>query len=516
MRHKILFNYRNFFNLLVLSFLFYSCDAEQEFLHGKLQSQRSSRMLTGKEATEVALLLKSKLNATTPIKPVTELSRNNGIEIDYTKILEVIDSVGIKNYTFLIKNHPEDDNKTFHNLIMNVKPTNELEVYLYKYMLTEVFALAYNQGLATMAQLRGKVNPKDFLLNIPCPEEELISIFNPANPSDNDDGNDVGGIGMPGDGGTGGEVGGDDTGGDCLTFSVSWVCSCGASAATLEDLRDEGHAIPVNGVNYTATMVLTLSYSLTCRVASNPCTGDGDFGVIPPEMDDPCAQLKKLSQKLSFTSKMNILKYNVPNGTVEKGFRLNEMEGNENSPIIEGTANGVNYQFDQIQTNEELYKTYGTAHNHNANNPKHIGVFTPEDLGPLLGLGINEQLPDNPWRSDVPKKAIIFVTTNRGLFALKINDITKLQAFWNDYLLWDQLKSVEFFYQKFHHKDKYNILPTSSHDEQVKGFLRFMQDYDIGVDLYEGNQSNYLNWRKLNLVNNGNNNFSFTETPCNL
>jgi hypothetical protein len=288
MRYKTHFNYCHFFTLLVLAFLFYSCEAEREYLHGKQQTNRSSRMVSGKEAKSIELLLKSKLNGVANTRPTNELSRNIGIEIDYTKILEVIDSVGIKNYTFLIKNHPEDDYKTFHNLIMNVKPTNELEVYLYKYMLTEDFALAYRQGLATMAQLRGKVEPKDFLANIDCLEGELITIFNPANPSDNDGGSDVGDIGVPGDGGSGGEVGGGSGGGDCLTFSVSWYCSCGASASTLEDLRNEGHATPVGGVNYTATMVLTLSYSLGCRMISNPCTGDGDIGILEP-IDDECS-----------------------------------------------------------------------------------------------------------------------------------------------------------------------------------------------------------------------------------
>ena len=92
--------------------------------------------------------------------------------------------------------------------------------------------------------------------------------------------------------------------------------------------------------------------------------------------------------------------------------------------------------------------------------------------------------------------------------------MTKLDTFLNDPNFWNPLKYIDFVDSKFQNPKEYNILPNSSHDEQVIGLLRFMQDYDIGVDLYEGNQSNYLNWRKLDLTNN-NGVFSFTATPCN-
>jgi hypothetical protein len=38
---------------------------------------------------------------------------------------------------------------------------------------------------------------------------------------------------------------------------------------------------------------------------------------------------------------------------------------------------------------------------------------------------------------------------------------------------------------------KYNILPTSTRQEQVTGFLRFLQDQDIGIDLYVGNSDTF-------------------------
>ena len=71
------------------------------------------------------------------------------------------------------------------------------------------------------------------------------------------------------------------------------------------------------------------------------------------------------------------------------------------------------------------------------------------------------------------------------------------------------------FIWNFNTPKLYNITPNSTHDEQVTGFLRFIQDQDIGVDLYEGNEETFNGWKKLNLTE-SNGSFSFTESsPCN-
>ena len=41
-----------------------------------------------------------------------------------------------------------------------------------------------------------------------------------------------------------------------------------------------------------------------------------------------------------------------------------------------------------------------------------------------------------------------------------------------------------------------------------------MNDYDLGVDLYEGDKNNFNNVKKLRLVDNGNGTFSFVSEPC--
>ncbi len=231
---------------------------------------------------------------------------------------------------------------------------------------------------------------------------------------------------------------------------------------------------------------------------------------------NPCEQLKKLSEKPSFVTKMEILKNGI-NGTHEKGFMLIDNPSNEVSEIIESIiVNGaVAYPWLDIPI-DDLYKAYGTGHNHLRNNPENIGIFTPEDICILRFNGLIETAPNNPYHKSTPEKAIAFLITEKGLFAIKINDLNKLNTFAMKYesLLVNE-KSEEYLKRFFKNPKEYNILPTSTHNQQVIGFLRFMQDEDIGIDLYEGDKNSIGGWKKLSLNNNSNGTFSFSETPCN-
>lgn len=240
----------------------------------------------------------------------------------------------------------------------------------------------------------------------------------------------------------------------------------------------------------------------------------------------PCDQLKKLQNEPEFKSKMNILKSNVETGSKEKGFVLfdqsvpnsNHLPPNfRTSDIIEGDAKGdINYgPYLASLPNDEQYRRYGAAHNHLKNNPYHIGVFSPEDLGNLLLFGWIESAPTNPYGSLYAEKSVNFVITNIGLFAIKINDLSKLEAYMVKYGQKREIDELEN-YNKKEIQEKYKIMPTSSHDEQVIGLLRLINDEQIGIDFYEGNPENYNNWKKLELVNNGNNTFSYNEVPCDL
>ncbi|CAD7808802.1 hypothetical protein CHRY9390_01891 [Chryseobacterium aquaeductus] len=262
---------------------------------------------------------------------------------------------------------------------------------------------------------------------------------------------------------------------------------------------------------------------------SGPQNGPGGLSNNPPEETTtapnvplpskgytPCNQLKNLTNKQPFKDKTTILKNNINTGTTEKGFVIHNDATTEFSPIINGNSEGeLNYDSYTNQISEDLlYKTYGTAHNHLLNNPDHVGVFTDKDINNLLQWGLLETYANNPYRKNTPENSIVFVTTNIGFFALKITDLEKLRLFCIDFASWNVGEVKDFMDKKYKNIEQYNITHNSTHDQQITGFLRFIQDYNIGIEFYEGNKDTLGGWKKLTLKNNSNGTFGFTETPC--
>ena len=235
-----------------------------------------------------------------------------------------------------------------------------------------------------------------------------------------------------------------------------------------------------------------------------------------PKDDSPCGQLKKINENTNIKGKLNELKSNI-GGTLEKGFLIRDIAGNETSDILIGNSdNTISYPILNPSYSAYVNQTYGSAHNHNKNNKKQIGIFTPEDLLPLYLCGLVETEPSNPYHTATPKKSVTFVLTEKGYFALKINDLVKLKAFVDWYIFTMNDTGRDLFNKKtFLDPEKYNILPKSSYAQQVTGFLRFMKDYDIGIELYEGNKDTYGDWKKLELIDNGDDTYNFNQIPCN-
>ncbi|CAD7808814.1 hypothetical protein CHRY9390_01893 [Chryseobacterium aquaeductus] len=262
---------------------------------------------------------------------------------------------------------------------------------------------------------------------------------------------------------------------------------------------------------------------------SGPQNGPGGLSNNPPEETTtapnvplpfrnltPCLQLKVMHENTNITAKMTELKNNI-GGTNEKGVLIRNIPGNETSDIILGNDNGdIIYPYYESSYAPFVNQTYGTAHNHLSSNPNHIGIFTPEDINQLYMNGFIETYPGNPYYITTPKKAIVFVITDKGYFALKITDLEKLRLFVNWYGNLTEKETKKYMKDNFQKESEYNIRPTATHDQQVTGFLRFMQDKDIGVELYEGNKDTFGDWKKLELVNNGNGSYSYNSIPCNL
>lgn len=200
------------------------------------------------------------------------------------------------------------------------------------------------------------------------------------------------------------------------------------------------------------------------------------------------------------------------------------MHSNNNTPVSfvligssQNNTNAIDYQsYYNTLPVDVANSTYGNAHNHLKADTTHIGIFAPFDLNSLAFYGTMESHPQSPIYSTIPKKSVTFVITDKGFFALKIKDISKLKAFVTNYSGWSDKEIEKYMKDTFQNKEKYNIRYNSTHDEQVTGFLRFIKDEDIGIELYEGSRDTYQGWKKLELVNNGNGNFTFNEIPCNI
>lgn len=242
---------------------------------------------------------------------------------------------------------------------------------------------------------------------------------------------------------------------------------------------------------------------------------------MPNPRNTPCKQLTSLGEKQYFKDKMGAIKANVDNGTKEFDFVLHENINTPVSFILLGTSqnntNAIDYNAYYSTLPVDLANTtYGNAHNHLKTDTTHIGIFAPFDLNSLAFYGTMESNPQSPIHNVIPKKSVTYVITNIGLFALKITDLSKLNAFVMNYGGWSENEIEKYMTDTFQNKEKYNIRHNSTHDEQVTGFLRFLKDQDIGIELYEGSKDTYQNWKKLELVNNGSGSYSFNEIPCNL
>jgi len=261
-----------------------SCQTEEMYVKEKGLGRKSgitTEYLKGAEAKRIANTLKTKFTNLGENGQQQSLSRTDYETIDYNNILLVVDSLGVKNYIFRVTNHPEDDYKTFHNLVMTDK-NGELELTLMKYAMTDVFAQEYQEQLKKFQEFEGTVTAKGLLETNPC--ESIVSEFPmPINDSPGSSGG--GGIGgtIDNPSGTNPEpIGGsEDT--SCIEVDMFVLCSCGRS---YEDWNAYTSSICGNGTNPGYDVTLVVTFTNICQMGINRCAPSGAIGVL--EKDKPC------------------------------------------------------------------------------------------------------------------------------------------------------------------------------------------------------------------------------------
>jgi hypothetical protein len=247
----------------------------------------------------------------------------------FDNIMQVVDSLGNSNYTFKVI-HPEDNYKTFFNLVMLEKEQG-VKVQLIKYEMSEEFANLYRQGAKDLSQFVGSITTNT--LTSPCLcEDPNDGLPIEVNPGDNGDGgsggggsgNPIGGptLGSPGDGGSGG---GNQS---CVISIITTVCCQNIHWGYSSNCR-----CPESGGNNGATFMYNSctgqllqlnknsrfkkgnTQNQTENINENDCCNNGLIGILDPsskEEDmieerindfdlDPCSktilsQLKNLQQ----------------------------------------------------------------------------------------------------------------------------------------------------------------------------------------------------------------------------
>lgn len=267
--------------LFALRFLI-GCQAEEKIgneMHNHVQDGVEVSYLKGEEANIARQKLISKLQSenTIEILESTPIAlRTNEGTIDFNTIVQVIDTLGIKNYTFRVINHPEDDYKTFHNLILTEKETT-MEVKMFEYEMTDTFAQEYFAQLKSFQQFQGALRVSGVaLISQPCDE---LEIEYPGDSSGGGGGGDSPGDSTPGDGSTSGSsVGG------CVQTFLTIECSCGRSYNSWNAY--EG-SICGSGMypGYSISVTVTFVYNTLCKNTQDPCNPDGTVGVLTPQGD---------------------------------------------------------------------------------------------------------------------------------------------------------------------------------------------------------------------------------------
>jgi putative chitinase len=266
---------------LILTLIISSCESEGLYLKRKSLGKESKvivKYLHGKEASFASNLLKKNFGNQLNFGNTEMRSSEQETLIDFNNILLITDTLGIKNYTFRIINHPDDNFKTFHNLVLTQKEF-ELKGTIMKYEMTDLFAQDYNTGLKSFYEFQGKIKANSLTPIEPIEPCIPIQISYPSDPINGggsnpvDPSNPVQPISSSGGSSSG-----------CTSMNVSYDCSCGRSYGSWASYAN---SICGDGTNPGYSLTITIDYTilLLCRTATDPCIPDGSIGVLEPDED---------------------------------------------------------------------------------------------------------------------------------------------------------------------------------------------------------------------------------------
>lgn len=528
-------HFKPFITLLLMLLFFVSCeedlhqDAKTNQQPQNIRVERflgtASKNMTKKLVEKTASLQKFNHD----FQEGSFLRTSNLGTINDDEILLVIDSLGIENYTFLIDNHPEEDDQTFFNLVVNVDLQEQSKVFFVKYEMEASFAADFALGLQTFETFRGTISSERVDLSVPCPEfiQQIVGVGggsvnggNNTNPPGSGSANNPGSGNQSGSGNTwgGSSPGGGNSGavfeaplnGEPCEITQEKYDACIALGGTGMSV-DAGNCIcHLSPRNFRIGVVDIVAHVGVPNGldGNDPCNPvDMTIAVIKPQTKG-CERLNKIAAYQPFVTNMQVLKNNVLNGTVEKMFWLFNADSNmqpqdpfiDNNPIITGFQNGLN--------SGTIYNgTIGFGHNH-LGNPiyKHLGIFSISDLSTMHTIasrGLTQPAPIVPVES-----VVMFLVSHHGNYALRITDMQKFTANFDNKIQYTQdingnnildLSHIHtrFFYIYY---EEYINFQMNKKNQEI-GFLKFLKTYglDDALELYESPDDTFQSWNLLKL-----------------
>lgn len=406
--------------------------------------------------------------------------------IDYSEVYQIDQGNGVIHYTYML-NHPDTSDEKFFNIVL--KTYGDLEkVIMVTYNLEKEFSVDYNLN-GDFTKFTGTIDFETvtFESGFPCDEEPHI-------PPPVTDGSAGGGSG--GGGGTHGTGTGTGNGGNpynqglvdakylALSIHVSTPASANGDENEGEDPEDGGEHwdLVSKSPRYFRT-----GFSLD---PTNPCGDEEEIGIIEPDHIKNCEGLKKQSQNPDFQAKMSDLTNKAAVQNFESAYTMyqNASTGLVFSSEATGTATAPEVALNLSQsTTETSLNCIGFMHCH-LDNGSTFTIFSFSDLIALASLATVS--------TRNKEELAVYLTTSSGTFALKIDDRVALKNNLNRMALGQNGYEKDF--------DSY-VKKTMPHEEQVKGFLKFIteqfSDTGLGASLYE--QDTNGDWEKLTLNSTG-------------
>lgn len=421
--------------------------------------------------------------------------------IDFSEVIEITDSLGKTYTTFKMKDHPEDDYKIFHNLLLE-NENGELNLKLIQYEMSDEFVMKYYYESANFIEFTG-IMTTNFLTEQKYPCIEEISGGNSGGGSGG--GSSGGGSSGGGSSGGGSSGGGSSGGGSGIS---NWYIQCLDCGDTFSDWGNfSGSQCDIWSSPITIVFVRSVTLENFNINYYDPCLQQPLVTAMidPGSRNERCKKMSIMSNSPAYTNYVNELNgYSYGQKEYAKVYRFANNSTTILPPItVASTASNGS----SVNVSNYLGTAFGFFHNHTTKtdpNEFAVPIFSPADINMLFKVAEMHVLP-SPIVKDLSLYFVGLSYHGRN-FQIKINsDLIDELTNYNTFDLNElNRKFIDDCTDKFQTTGSRNI------DDYIKIFLNNITNLDFPIEVYEetlttptNGDSPYVSWKLLTLGNNG-------------